>query len=277
MWRLLTFLTVLGLGGVLGFPLLERYTLYPFDSTEVSPAEAGAPRLTAQTLENDGETLVVWTAPPKRGKPVILYFHGNAGNLAARTGRFNRFLDKGYGLAALAYRGSSGSTGSPSEDALIWDAEALYQNLADILPTNAPRVLYGESLGTGVAIALMNTGGVTEVKGAGPPAAIILEAPYTSMPDIARAMDLRLEALLPYLNDTWNSLSRAKALTSPLFVLHGRKDELIPIEQGRQIYAAAPSTQKEFFEVPSAGHSDLWRSDTLPKLWRFIERHALKR
>ena len=226
-------------------------------------------------LEVKGATLVTWVAAPKAGKPVILYFHGNAGNLANRVGRFRRFIARGYGLVAMAYRGSSGSTGRPSQKAITADVRALYRDLDNVLKTDAPRVLYGESLGSGVVtVALLSSFVIDAEKGAGPPAAVVLEAPYSSILDVALVMSPELEPLSKYLKSTWESAKHAHYIKSPLLVIHGTDDTLIPIGQGRHVYDAAQSTDKQFLAVKGAGHTDLWRSDVLPKLWQFIDRSS---
>lgn len=245
----------------------ERWLFYPFDARQVSPEQAGMPNVTETRLQSDGATLIVWTAPPRPGKPVILYFHGNASNLALRTGRFRRFLDRGYGLIAPAYRGSSGSTGIPSEEVLIADARLVHThgNWPDWPANPGPTVIYGESLGTAVAIALLADEDTEH------PAALILEAPFTSIKALA---EIHYPALAPYadtLENKWPSLERARALTLPLFILHGTDDPLNRHAMGRAIHDAAPSPRKQFLSVKGAGHNDLWRSDTLPRLWRFID------
>jgi len=271
MLRLLGALAVFGLGGAFGIGLLEQKMLYPFDARAVSPAKAGVPRLSETRFETGGERLVVWRAAPRPGKPVILYFHGNAGNLAMRAGRFNALLDRGYGLVAMAYRGSSGSTGTPSQKAITSDVRALYRDLGKVLDTDAPRVLYGESLGSAVVtVAIMSSVERDGDKGTAP-AATVLEAPFTSVSDVAKALDPRLARLTPLLRSRWESLEQAHMLDVPLLVIHGTRDELIPIAQGRQIFEAATAQDKQFLAVEGAGHTDLWRADVLETLWDFID------
>ncbi|WP_127115057.1 alpha/beta hydrolase [Shimia sediminis] len=263
--RLFVVLLVLVLGTVVLGSMAERWVIYPFDPREVSPENVGLPEVAVQRLDINGASLVVWVADPKRGKPVILYFHGNAGNLANRKGRFQHFLNQGYGLIAPAYRGSSGSSGSPSEEVLIADAAALYVEL-DL--SKRPVVVYGESLGTAVSIALVETL-------AAPPSAVILEAPFTSIPGLAGLHYPGTGSLAENLDNTWRSIDRASALTMPLLILHGTQDDLIPNEMGRQIFTAAPSREKDFHAVQGAGHTDLWRASTQARLWRFIDAYAL--
>ena len=120
----------------------------------------------------DGERLVAWVVPPRTGKPVLLYFHGNAGNLGrpVRLARFRALTEDGTGLFAVNYRGYGGSTGSPTEEGLHLDARAAYGAAAERF--GAGRLIgYGESLGTGVVLKLAAEA---------PLQAVILEAPYLS-------------------------------------------------------------------------------------------------
>ncbi|KPA22100.1 Alpha/beta hydrolase family protein [Shimia sp. SK013] len=252
-----------------------RLLIYPFDKTQVTPADAGLSGVTEQAFDFDGETLVVWTAPPRKGKPVIFYLHGNAGNLAARAGRFRRFTERGYGLIALAYPGSSGSTGTPSESKIIETARSVWRSHVGLLdPESGPTsfILYGESLGTAPALVLADAHLMVPRR----PTALILEAPFTSIPNMAEHHYPGTGELAKNLLNRWDSLSAAKSVTVPLFIMHGTDDTLIPIEMGRQIHAAARSKSKEFLAVKGAGHTDLWRSDTLPKLYAFIDQFAFR-
>lgn len=125
---------------LLNLDAIERQSLYPFNPTRVSPA-AVLLGLKERPIKIGGETIVTWVGQPRPKKPVIVYFHGNAGNLASRAGRFRRFRARGYGIIAMAYRGSSGSTGLPSEAAIISDARDLMAKLPDLLGQTAPTPL----------------------------------------------------------------------------------------------------------------------------------------
>jgi pimeloyl-ACP methyl ester carboxylesterase len=266
---ILGLVVVLGLVAWFARDRIEALLVYPFDPAEITPQEAYLPEVTARELEVRGAQLVVWTAQAAPGKPTIFYLHGNAGGLKDRAARFRIFLDRGYGLIAPAYRGSSGSSGQPTEDALLGDAEALWQMG---LAGSAPVVLYGESLGTGVATALMATPATAGGQAGGqPPVAVILEAPYTSLPDVAAHSWPKMATHSQKMANHWDSLARAVYLDVPLLILHGTEDELIPIAQGRALYQAATSREKRFLEVKGAGHTDLWRADTLRAMWTFID------
>lgn len=261
---------LLAFTGWLGLADFERRSVYPFDPTRVAPATLGLPGITERAITVGEARLIVWVAKPRAGQPTVLYFHGNAGNLANRADRFARLTARGYGLIAPAYRGSSGSTGTPSEPALTRDAQAVYDSLDQLIPglTPAKAVLYGESLGSAVALKLAATRPRT------PPLAVVLEAPFTSLPDVIRATLPSYRPLIPLMKSRWMSKRHAASLTAPLLVLHGTADPLIPIQQGRQVYTAAPSVSKNFLAIDGAGHSDTWRPETLPALWRFIDAQA---
>ena len=173
-------------------------------------------------------------------------------------------------MIAPAYRGSSGSTGTPSEKALTRDAAHIYGNLGKLVRglTPAATVIYGESLGSGIALKLVAQHNTEQ------PLAIVLEAPFSSLSDVVRHTNPQLEPLVGRMESTWNSREHAAALTAPLLVLHGTDDPLIPIAQGRQVLETAASAAKIFHAVRGAGHNDIWRSDTLPVLWRFIDTHS---
>ncbi|SEO94677.1 hypothetical protein SAMN04490248_1173 [Salinihabitans flavidus] len=247
---------------------VERWVLYPFDPARVAPEDVGLAGVTVREVESGGETLVVWTAPPRPGQPVVVYFHGNAGNLAARAGRFRRFRARGYGLIAPGYRGSSGSSGTPTQAALVADAGAVLNATADL---SGPRLFYGESLGAAVLTQVLG-----QSRGGAQPAAVVLEAPFASLATLAAGMHPALAPLSTHLENRWDSLRHADpGLSAPLLILHGDRDTLIPIDEGRRLFDAAPSRAKHFLAVPGAGHTDLWRSDTLPRLWRFIDAQAV--
>lgn len=261
MLKLAALLGVVGLGGLLAFERIEREMLYPFDTTRVAPESLGLD-LREEMFESGGEELVLWVARAEPGKPVIVYFHGNAGNLANRAGRFELFRARGYGVVAMGYRGSSGSTGRPSERNLAFDAGRLLRRIGDY--AEAPSVIYGESLGTAVALAALERSGVK-------PRALVLEAPFTSVRNVARHVEPKLGPLIDRMVNEWDSLGRIKRVNVPLLVLHGSRDTFIPIEMGRAVYAASPATDKRFIAVDGAGHTDIWRGDTLPALWSFID------
>ena len=120
--------------------------------------------------------LVAWHVAPRSDSPVILYFQGNGGALRHRADRFTQLVQNGFGLVAVAYRGFGGSTGSPSETGLLLDAETANAFCTDYYAAKRI-VVWGESLGTGVAVALAGKHLIGR---------LVLEAPFTSAADVAR-------------------------------------------------------------------------------------------
>ena len=165
-------------------------------------------------------------------------------------------IDRGYGVVALAYRGSSGSSGAPDETKLTNDARAVARALQ-----MEPLVLYGESLGTAVAIKLAS-------EGIGD--AVVLEAPFTSFADLV-TVQYPLEDLRHHLTQHWNSAGKISGLKQPLLIIHGRSDKIVPIEQGRAVFKAAGSDDKQFLELADRGHHNLWTVEMQVALYDFLE------
>lgn len=240
---------------------MERFEIamiYPFDATYATPHVAGEPRLVEiRYPTSDGEELIVWRAKAQPEKPTLIYFPGNAGGLKDRAERFSRLLDRGYGVTALAYRGSSGSSGRPEELLLTEDAIELVR-----VETGRPLVLYGESLGTAVAIKLA-------ASGLGD--AMVLEAPFTSITDLVESQypDETLDHLI---TQRWESLRQMPSVSLPLLVIHGSDDRLVPIRMGRRIFESAGSKEKRFVEISGRGHMGLWTPEAQRSLFEFLER-----
>ena len=237
----------------------EMAMVYPFDDTYATPGEAGEARLVeARFTTADGEELILWQSTAAETQPTLLYFPGNAGGLKDRADRFSALIDRGYGVVAVAYRGSSGSSGAPGETEFTSDA----REVAAALPME-PLVLYGESLGTGVAIKLAS-------EGIGD--AVVLEAPFTSIADLV-AVQFPRDDLKHLLTQQWDSAGSVAGLQQPLLIVHGRFDKIVPIEQGRAVFKAAGSTDKQFLEVADRGHHNLWTVEMQRALFEFLDLH----
>ena len=213
----------------------ELKAVYPFDATYATPASAGVPMMTEEQFETaDGEILVVWRAEALGDKPTIFYYSGNAGGLKERSQRFRKFIDEGYGVVAPAYRGSSGSTGMPEQEVLLADARALVA-----AESSSQIVLYGESLGTAVAIRLASEGIGTR---------IVLEAPFTSIPDLILSQHPS-EDIDHLITQRWESDRFIGAVTQPLMIVHGERDHLVPFAMGEEMFHAAGSKTKVFLGI----------------------------
>ena len=239
--------TLVGWGGIVVLAYVAQRSLMYFpEKVRTPPAAAGLPEAQEVFLQTaDGEKVIAWHVPPRGDKPLVLYFHGNGGALSWRADRFRALIADGTGLVALSYRGYGGSSGSPSEAGLIRDGEAVYEFAAARYQT-ARLALWGESLGTGVAVALAATH---------PVAAIILDAPFTS----AAAVGAAHYPFLPVrwlIKDPFHSDRRILDVRAPVLVLHGARDDVIPIALGEQLFALIPGP-KQFVRFADAGHNDL--------------------
>jgi fermentation-respiration switch protein FrsA (DUF1100 family) len=225
----------------------QRRLMYVPDATRVMPQAIGLTGVREQVLDaSNGAHLVSWRATAAPGRPTILYLHGNAGNLASRADRFRRYQQQGFGLLMLSWRSYSGSTGSPTETNNVADAILAYQALRSEGVAAEKIVIYGESLGSGVAVQLA---------AALPIGALVLDAPYTSMVEMA-SLAYPYLPVRPLLLDRYESKRYIGKVKAPVLVLHGERDSIIPLSMGLAIHAASPEPKKLVL-FPNGGHVDL--------------------
>ena len=221
----------------------QRKILFRCDAAEVDPKTLGLNAQTIRLKTEDGESLVAWSFPPGPDRPLILYFHGNAGGLDRRVERFRAMAKAGMGLLAIEYRGYAGSTGSPSERGLKLDGEAAYA--AAIASGVKPEriVALGESLGSGVAVALAARHKI---------GALVLDSPYSSIADVAAA-NYWFVPVRTLLRDPFHNDLLIGSVTAPTLIVHGTKDGVVPIRFGEKLFALA-NAPKEFWRVEGAAH-----------------------
>ena len=247
----------LGLAAVLYFT--QRSLMYFPDTAHVTPEQAGLSHVEEVPLTTaDGAHITVWHAVPVEGKPVILYFHGNGGALHYRAARFQKLIEDGIGLVALEYRGYGGNSGSPSESGLIADAEAAYA-FAALRYSTSQIAVWGESLGTGVAVALASEKPVGRV---------ILEAPFTSTAAVAQKQYWYMPVGL-LMKDQFHSDERIAKVTAPLLILHGFKDHVVPFAMAEQMFALA-NKPKHIVKFLDGDHEDLDNNGALIAVARFL-------
>jgi fermentation-respiration switch protein FrsA (DUF1100 family) len=236
------------------FVFLPPHGLHP------TPAAAGWPEAQETVLDTaDGERVVVWQAPPRGDKPVVIYFHGNGEIVASRAAtRHRRLAADGTGVVALSYRGYMGSTGRPTEDGLLNDAEAAYLFVTSQWPSS-PVVLWGHSLGTGVAVALAARH---------PVAKVILEAPFSSTVEVA-ALRFPIVPVRWLMLDQFRSDQRIEKVNAPLMIMHGDQDWVIPIRFGERLFALAHEP-KRFVRIAGGNHDDLDSFGAVAEAQRFI-------
>jgi fermentation-respiration switch protein FrsA (DUF1100 family) len=239
--------TIVGYGGLTALMYFaQRALMYFPERVRTPPALAGLPAAEEIVLTTaDGERVLAWHIPPRAAAPVVLYFPGNGGSLRYRAERFREIIADGIGLLALSYRGYGGSTGKPTEAGLIADAQASY-DYAAARYAPARLAVWGESLGSGVAVALAADR---------PLARVILEAPFTSAAEVGQNAYPFLPVRL-LLHDQFRSDKRIARVTAPVLVLHGARDTVVPIVFGERLYQRI-TAPKRFVRFADGGHNDL--------------------
>src|SRR2546429_2216384 len=243
----LVIFALLGYGCIVALLYVTQRAMQYFpERFRTAPAVAGLPEAEEVVLDPaDGERVIVWHVPPRADKPVVLYFHGNGGSLRGRVDRFRALTAGGPGLGTLSYRGYGGSRGAPTEAGLVNDALAAYAFTR--ARYRAERiVLWGESLGTGVAVALAAQQPVGH---------LILQSPFTSAADVGAQRYWFVPVSL-LMKDQFHSDLRIGKVTAPVLVLHGDHDTVVPFALGERLYGLI-NAPKRFVRFPGLDHNDL--------------------
>jgi hypothetical protein len=238
----------------------QRALMYFPETLRTAPAEAGFPQAEEVVLDTaDGERVIVWHVAPKDNRTVVLYFHGNGGALRYRVDRFRVLVAEGDGLVALSYRGYAGSTGKPTEEGLLDDARTAYDFARKRYPADK-LVLWGESLGSGVAVALAAERPVMRV---------VLEAPFLSAADVAVGA-YPFAPIYWLMKDQFRSDLRIGKVTAPVLIMHGDRDTVVPIASGQALYQLIKSP-KRFVRIPGGGHENLGTFGALEAARTFLQ------
>ncbi len=248
------------LAGLVGLFFAQRSFIFPIPQTVRTAPEAAGFGVAEEHLLTtaDGEKIIVWHVPAKSGHAVVIYLHGNGDFLAGLVGRFRDITADGTGLVALSYRGYAGSSGRPSEHGLLRDAAAAYAFAS--ARYGADRiVVWGFSLGSGVAVALAADRRIGK---------LILEAPYTSITEVAGAA-FPVVPVRWLIRDQFRSDQRIARVTAPLLVMHGARDSIISIKLGERLFALAHEP-KQFVRFPEGGHNDLDNHGAIETARHFI-------
>jgi len=257
--RLLSPIGVAGMGGLFVFGVLYLYLCvtyaihqreyqYTLGGTRSTPETAAAAGFTEVKIATaDGERLDGWWRPPPAAeRGVVLFLHGTPGTVPDQVWRLDQLKHSGLGILAIDWRGYGGSTGNPTELGLRADARAGFDFIRAAAPQSKIAV-FGESLGTGPAVALARDR---------PVAGVLLNAPYAS---VRRLFELR-GLPIPYrwlMKDPFDSEALVGGVTAPLLILHGTDDPAIPVAEAHRLYDAAHEP-KMIFIADGAGHLDAW-------------------
>ena len=260
---LLFLLVVLGLlyaGLVFGEHL---FIYFPTRELSATPEDAGLEFVDATFEADDGVKLHGWWVPGRTDEVTLLWFHGNAGNLGDRVGLLELLHNElGIGIFAIDYRGYGWSEGKPSETGLYADAQAALEAAQNYSGSGLQEiVIFGQSLGAAVAVELASN---QPVRG------VVLEAAFTSIRDMARHHYSFLP-VGPLLRTSFDSESRIATIDTPLLMIHGQDDDIVPLDMGRKLFAAALEP-KEFSKVEDAGHNDVYlRGEFTATLKSFLD------
>jgi uncharacterized protein len=209
---------------------------------------------------SDGLVLTAWYAPAKPGQRTLVYIHGNAGTLGDRHHRVQPYLERGFGMLLVGYRGYGGNPGQPTETGLYEDGRAHLDWLAQQGVREDQLVLYGESLGAAIATQL-----ATERKAA----ALVLEAPFASILLSARAR-YPLFAFDWLIKDKFANIDKIDKIDMPLFVIHGARDLVTPQRFGRMVFERAREPKSALWPH-DAGHNDLAMFGMIEAVMRFLD------
>lgn len=258
-------------GLVLGVFLMQRGLMYHPDRSLPSRQEAGVPDMAEVTLATaDGLALRAWYKGAGTRGLTVLLLHGNGGNIGHRGYKARAFIDQGFGVLLAGYRGYGGNPGSPSEEGLYADARAALAFLEGQGVEPGQVLLYGESLGSGVATHL-----AAEMADTGrPAAALVLEAPFSSMGEVAQHHYFYLPARW-LVRDRYASADKVARVGAPVLVLHGTEDGVVPPVFGDRLLAAAREPKAKV-TLAGRGHNDLFGPESLAGVLAFLERHTGK-
>ncbi|NJN72472.1 MAG: alpha/beta hydrolase [Limnothrix sp. RL_2_0] len=253
-WLLIVLSGVSGIYLVMCLYLLvwqKRIIFNPYRTLEKFPTTY---ELTSQELflpVNSKESIHGWWLPSSEpGDRVLLFLHGNSSNIGGNLFHAKRFVELGFSVLLMDYRGFGQSDGAfPHETQVYEDAQVMYKYLTEtrkISPDNI--VVYGHSLGGAIAIELLSEH---------PVAGLIAEGTFTSVSDLAaytgRYSFLPVDLLL---HQRFESLSKIKNSAIPTLFIHGTEDQTIPVEMGKTLYAESPAP-KQLLIVPGAGHNNV--------------------
>jgi uncharacterized protein len=243
----------------------QHRLVYRMDPRRVSPARLGLANVDEVDLVvPGGETLIAWYGKADPGKPTVLYFHGQAGNLACRGERVRRYRSAGVGLLMVAYRGFSGSTGTPGERVNVEDGVFALDWLAQQGVAASNVVIYGESLGTGIAVQVAAKRVVS---------GLVLDSPFTTLADVAA----RRHPLLPvrqFMFDRYETIVHAGKIATPALILHGEEDHIVPMSMGKDVFEALTGP-KRLITYAGGRHLDHGKFGSFDAVLRFM--HERKR
>ena len=239
--------------GVRHMSFLDQMMVYfPERELSATPADVGLAFEDVSLTAADGTKLHGWHVPGE-SRTTLLWLHGNAGNISHRVDNIAMLIQKtGIGVFIIDYRGYGRSEGKPSEKGLYMDAEAAFEHMTTDLGLDPEEdiVLFGRSLGVGVAVEMATRHRVRSV---------VVESGFTSVREMSKSSGMGVLSilLLPLIDARYDSLSKIGSALSPVMVIHGDRDEMVPFEMAEKLFTAAPEP-KRFHAIRGASHNDTY-------------------
>ena len=229
--------------------LFQRKILYNISGKPNKPEDYELNNIKELNIKtSDGVDLLAWYSRPKKNQPMLVYFHGNSFDIGERADRIKRYINNGWGVLLLAWRGYSGNLGKPTEKNLYIDGESAIKWIIDNLNFDYENlIIYGESLGCAVAVEL---GVRYKFK------SIILESPFTSITDIAQKR-YKIYPVRHLVLDKFDNYSKIDKILCPILIISGKKDEVVPHSHSKKLFLKAKNPKKNLF-IDEAMHNNLY-------------------
>jgi len=246
--------------------LVNKMAFHP-DTVNLIPTDKLPVGIEEKFIRTEDDVKIQCLYLPASGADnIVIYFHGNAGNIYHRIPELIQLRRFGVNVIGVSYRGYGKSEGSPSEEGIYKDGNAVLEYVTKGLGFSPNKVIiFGRSIGTTVAI---NTSQFKEIGG------LILVTPLTS--GVAQANAAGMSSVTFLAGDSFNNLSKMKNIKVPLLVIHGTHDRVIPFSMGKEIYDNA-TVDKKFIKIDGADHNDIhdrYRQLYWPPILEFLKVHA---
>lgn len=246
-------------------PLINQFAFHPDTTNVLSPEQLPLGIQELVVTNKDGLELRSLFLPSAQSEKLVIYFHGNAGNIYSRIPNLMTFNQAGLNVLGVGYRGYGRSEGSPSEEGLYQDGATLFQYAKEELGYAEENIfILGRSIGSTVAIETAQDKNI---------AGLILSTPLTSAKDIVKSSGFGWISSLA--GNALDNLSKLDNLRAPLLVVHGTDDQITPYTMGVEIFEAA-TVQKQLITIEGGDHNSLhieYAQEYWPPILEFIERH----
>ncbi len=242
--------------------VVNKMAFHPDTTNTISPEKLPENVHEIFITTEDGFKIQSYFIPDKSSKKIVIYYHGNAGNISHRLSDLSQIRQYGINVLGVGYRGYGKSNGSPSEEGIYLDGKSALEFATNDLGFNIEDVyIFGRSIGTTVAINTAQRKGI---------AGLILVTPLTSGNAQAKATGLGAISFLA--GDSFNNIGKVEYITSPVLIIHGSKDRVIPHEMGVEIYNKL-KTEKKLVTIVGAGHNNIssnFKSEYWGSISKFI-------